>query len=182
MRDRLVAGIFVGGASRRMGGRPKGLLAVEGVAIVDRWRALLDALGVPSILVGAGDAYAPRARRPDEIEGVGPIGGLVSLLRWAGHRRTLCVACDMPRVSLELLRRLVEAPDAIAVAARRDGGWEPMFARYEPAALDVTLDRIARGALSLRGLLDELPTRALELSDAEAGELDDWDTPEDLRG
>jgi molybdopterin-guanine dinucleotide biosynthesis protein A len=174
-----IAGIFVGGASRRMGGRPKGLIEVDGVALVDRWRALFDAIGVPSVLVGANDAYAPRAAIQDEIPGVGPIGGLVALLRRAGTGRAIAVACDMPHVSPALVTRLVNAAPALAVAPRREGRWEPLFARYEGAALDVAARRAGEGSLSLQGLLDELGASELSLSDAEWGELADWDAPGD---
>ncbi len=175
-----IAGIFVGGASRRMGGRPKGLLTLEGIPLVDRWRSLFDDLGVESVLVGANDAYAPRPAIQDEIQGIGPLGGLLALLRRAGSGRALAVACDMPHVSAALVTRLVNAPAALAVAPRRAGRWEPLFGCYGGAAIAIAERRAREGARSLQGLLDELGASELTLSEAEAGELADWDTPEDL--
>lgn len=182
----IVAGIFVGGESRRMGGRPKGLLrAPSGETLLARWRALFDELGVPVVLVGERDAYASSGLPvlPDAAVGAGPLGGVVSLLRYAGEGDALAVACDMPFVSAALVRRLLSAPPAAARAARRDGRWEPFFARYDARrALPIAARHVERGVRSLQALLDALACDELALSDDEARELRDWDTPEDVAG
>ena len=121
-RSDTLAGVFVGGQSRRMGGKPKGLLERGGVALVDRWGRLFDALGVDHVLVGENRAYLPRRALPDAVQGVGPLGGLVALLAQAGERRTVAVACDMPYVTPKLVERLLGAEPANAVAARRGNG------------------------------------------------------------
>src|SRR5262245_26639960 len=121
--DVALAGIFVGGASRRMGGRPKGLLlAPSGETIVARWKRMFDALGVPSLLVGRHEAYTSLGIEclDDEPPGTGPIGGLVALLSRARGRRVIAVACDMPFVSERLLEKLAFYPArACALAPKR---------------------------------------------------------------
>ncbi len=182
----LVAGIFVGGAGRRMGGRPKGLLrAPDGETIVARWRGLLADAGAEVVLVGRGEAYAPLGleRVRDEPEGIGPLGGLVALLRRARGGRAIAVACDMPHVSRALVGRLVDAPDAAAVAPEREGRWEPLFARYDAArVLPVAEALVASGRRALQALLDQAGATALGLTEGEARELRDWDTPQDAGG
>jgi molybdopterin-guanine dinucleotide biosynthesis protein A/hemerythrin superfamily protein len=180
----LVAGIFVGGASARFGGSPKGLLAgPAGGTLVDALRGHCEALAIPCVLVGRRPEYAHLdvETLDDEPAGVGPLGGLAALLRRAGAGRCLAVGCDMPFVSRALLGALADADaDAPAVAARRGDRWEPMFARYDaPRALPVALARLESGARSMRGLLDALGAAALPLSPDEQRQLDDWDTPED---
>ncbi|HEY5241286.1 MAG TPA: NTP transferase domain-containing protein, partial [Polyangiaceae bacterium] len=101
-----VAGVFVGGAGVRMGGLAKGLLrGPDGSSLVERWAGMLRELGIPIVLVGEGAAYEglglPMLK--DEPPGVGPLGGLVALLRHAGTRRALAFACDMPFVSRGLV-------------------------------------------------------------------------------
>jgi molybdopterin-guanine dinucleotide biosynthesis protein A len=179
-RDDLIAGVFVGGASRRMGGRPKGLLrAADGRTLIERWRALLeDELGVEVVLVGRRDEYADVRLRQleDDPPGVGPLGGLAALLEHAGERRAIAVACDMPFVAAEDLERLAGA--GRSAAPRRDGRWEPLCAVYDAeAALPVVRRRIEAGELSLQGLLDELAPAPVVLP---ARHLDDWDRPEDV--
>jgi molybdopterin-guanine dinucleotide biosynthesis protein A len=182
MARRAVAGVFVGGASRRMGGSPKGLLRLpSGETLVDRWLAMFAACGVDAVLVGVHPEYAPRTMIPDAVLGVGPLGGLVALLRHCGSAWAVAVGCDMPCVSLELVRRLLDAPDAVAVAPRREGRWEPMLARYDAErALVTAAARLARGEHGMQGLLDELGASPLALTDVERAQLDDWDSPEDV--
>jgi molybdopterin-guanine dinucleotide biosynthesis protein A len=168
-----------------MGGLAKGLLrGPDGATLVERWRAMLAELGVPVVLVGEAAAYAHLGLPvlPDEPPGVGPLGGLIALLRHAGAARALAFACDMPFVSRALVERLLAAPsDAPVVAPRRDTRWEPLCARYEPArVLPLALARAASPHHALQALLDEAGAAALPLVPHEAAELRDWDTPADV--
>ncbi len=129
MTPAVVAGVFVGGGGTRLGGLAKGMmLAPGGETIVDRWRRLLDKRGVAVVLVGVHAAYAHLGmeRIDDEPRGIGPLGGMVGLLRRAGRGHALALACDMPFVSEALLERLVAAASGAAVVAPRVAGiWEP---------------------------------------------------------
>lgn len=186
-----VGGIFVGGSSTRMGGRPKGLLVgPDGATLVERTRAVLTNAGVADVvLVGAQPAYAHLGieRIEDEPPSIGPLGGLVAFLRRAyerSARHAIVVACDMPHVSTRLVGRLLAAPPASAVAPRREGRWEPLCARYDAAAiLPIAEARVRAGEHALQGLLDcagaaELP--AGEGGEDDPRELRDWDTPADV--
>ena len=183
----VVAGIFVGGAAKRMGGRPKGLMQTrEGATIVDRWNGIFAKLGAEVVLVGSNAAYEPVGlpQLGDEPTGIGPLGGLVALLRHAGPARVLAVACDMPFVSDSLMRRLLEAsPDAPIVAPRRDGHWEPLCGRYDPlAVLPAALAHVIARKHSLQSLLEEVGATELVLAQEELGQLVDWDSPQDVEG
>ncbi|MGF1469338.1 MAG: molybdenum cofactor guanylyltransferase [Sandaracinaceae bacterium] len=177
----VLAGIFIGGSSRRMG-QPKGLLVTEdGLRLVDRWRRVLREARVPRIvLVGEHAAYADvdLDQLPDAVPGQGPAGGLLALLGAAGSGPAIAVACDMPWPTAEDVRRLVDAPSGPAVLApRREDRWEPLFARYDPPRCVPVLERrLARGERSLQGLLDELAAPVAVPPER----LDDWDRPEDL--
>jgi molybdopterin-guanine dinucleotide biosynthesis protein A len=166
-----------------MGGAAKGLLrAPSGEAIVARLAAMLRSRG-EVVLVGDAAAYASIGIEAiaDEPQGIGPLGGLIALLQRARGGHALAIACDMPFVSDALLAKLVNAEDAAIVAARRDGKWEPFFARYDAArVLPIALARAARGARSMHGLLSEAGTVELPLDAHEAAELRDWDTPDDV--
>jgi molybdopterin-guanine dinucleotide biosynthesis protein A len=181
----IVAGVLVGGAATRMGGRPKGLLlAPDGQAIVHRTLAILTAAGIGDIvLVGAHPAYEATGRKAltDDPGGIGPFGGLLSLLRYAQARLAVALACDMPFVSSALVERLISAPSAPVVAPRRDGRWEPLCARYDPPqVLSVAMRRAASNDYSLQRLLDDTGAVGLPLTPKEADELRDWDTMEDV--
>ena len=172
-----------------MGGRPKGLLrAPSGETLVERWKSLFAGLSIRCVLVGdrAKSVYASTglevladARAADDL---GPLGGLLSLLEHAGQGAAIAVACDMPFVSAELVRRLKEIHSpAPAVSARREGRWEPFFARYDATTvLRIAIAHADAGRGSLQALLDAVSAEELAMSDAEHAELLDWDAPEDV--
>jgi molybdopterin-guanine dinucleotide biosynthesis protein A len=168
-----------------MGGRPKGLLPTPGgVPIVERWCMLLRSVGAGVVLVGEASAYAHLdvERIADDPPGIGPLGGLISLLRRAGASRALAFACDMPFVTRELVDRLSTTPSGAPILAPKRGDrWEPLCARYEPArVLPLALAQAASPDHSLQRLLDRAAAEALPLTPAEEAQLNDWDSPDDL--
>lgn len=179
-----VAGIFVGGASRRMGGAPKGLLTVTpGRTVLDVLTESARAAGLEVVLVGRHPAYAalPHLTLDDAPGGHGPVAGLVSLLRHAGDRMSVSLACDAPFVSSALLIRLLAAPAAVALAPRGPRGWEPFCARYTSADALPELSRLhAAGHTRLQDVLDSLETSVFELTESDAHALRDWDSPADV--
>jgi molybdopterin-guanine dinucleotide biosynthesis protein A len=185
-RSDVIAGVFVGGRGRRFGGAPKGLLvAPDGRTLLDRWCAVLREAGVQVLLVGRHEAYASLDLETldDDPAGIGPLGGLVALLKRAARTdggQALALACDMPFVSTALIDRLIAAPPAAVVAPRRDGHWEPLCARYDATrVLPQALARVTTGRHKLQSLLDELDAVALHAKPGDARELHDWDEPGD---
>jgi molybdopterin-guanine dinucleotide biosynthesis protein A len=77
---------------------------------------------------------------PDDSPGAGPIGGIATALRLAGHRWVAVLAVDLPLIDGRWWTSLMSAADAaqepatsrpLAVAARGpDGRWEPLAALY----------------------------------------------------
>jgi molybdopterin-guanine dinucleotide biosynthesis protein A len=193
-----VVGIFVGGRGRRMGGVPKGLLVREGRTLIERLVEACQAAAAPHrlaelYLVGNAEAYAG-TRLPalaDDPAGVGPMGGLRSLLRSAAAagRDAVALAVDFPYPSIELLRRLyLEEASAAALAPREVKRWQPLFARYRPAAALPALEAaLAAGETSLQQVFAGLaggpePVIELVLSAAERQAIQDWDRPSDMDG
>jgi molybdenum cofactor guanylyltransferase len=177
----MLAGLFVGGRGSRMGGIHKGLLTRDGEPIVVRLARVARAAGLEPVWVGLrDDAYRqalPGLREiPDAIPGIGPPGGLLGLL---AHGSAIALACDMPFVSTDLLLRLRDdQPDALVLAPRFDGFWEPLCARYDGSVRAGLARAIAAGTRSLQPFLSALPARELALENRD--ELRDWDTPDDL--
>jgi molybdopterin-guanine dinucleotide biosynthesis protein A len=181
----ITVGIFVGGRATRMGGKAKGLLPLPGpTTIVERTMAVIRRQGAQAVLVGRSDAYALGVPSlPDAESDVGPLGGLLSLLEYADPGLAIALACDMPYITDGLLGRLVtHVSSAPVVAPRREGRWEPLFARYDPPrCIDAARARLLRRELSLQGLLDEVGAGELPLLPGDDPLLVDWDRPEDVR-
>ena len=190
----VVLAIFVGGRSRRMG-VPKGRLRVRDgtMTILEALATCGDGAGLTPILVGDASPYRdlltalPRVH--DDPEGTGPIGGLHSALKWAqanGGTHVVAVACDMPDVTADLLQMLREHPSRAPILASRvdeNSPWEPMLARYRPAALLPTLRQaISEGCRSFQNLFSRTEVELLELTPAQRRSWVDWDAPGDLPG
>jgi molybdenum cofactor guanylyltransferase len=180
----LVVGVLVGGEARRMGGTPKGLLRTPGgERLLDRTLRLARRVAPRVVLVGKSEPYdADVPRIADAAAGCGPLAGLAALLEHASSGPVIALACDMPFVNAELLARLATTPAAAAaLAPRRDGRWEPLFARFDAArALPVARARLERRDLGLQEFLGELGADELPLSAWERTLLSDWDCPEDI--
>jgi molybdopterin-guanine dinucleotide biosynthesis protein A len=128
-----------------------------------------------------------QGRVADAPGGVGPLGGLRAVLATAaehGQSHVTVIACDMPYVTSALLAELREhSSTAPVLAARRDAEapWEPMLARYRPAAVLPVLDAtLAAGARSFQALFKQLEVARFE-ADGVLAALADWDTPRDVR-
>ncbi|HVR18617.1 MAG TPA: NTP transferase domain-containing protein [Polyangiaceae bacterium] len=186
----LAIGLFVGGRGTRFGGVAKGNLKLpDGVRLIERLLRVCDSVlpDAPVVLVGQHAEYhrLALAELRDTPAGIGPLGGLRALLDFAAERRlaaALALACDLPYVTPELLRRIAEeAPDALALAPREHGLFYPLTARYSVRALPAVDDAILAREHSLQKLFARLGDRAgsLSLDDAELRSLRDWDSPED---
>ncbi len=172
--ERVFGAILAGGASRRFGA-PKALASVGGRTIVERVRdALREVAGEAVLIANEPGLFAGLGmeQRGDEVAGVGPLGGIVTALRWAaerGHGGALCVACDMPFASAALLRRIAErGGDGIVVPESRGRrGVEPLCAWYPVSCLPAAERMIAGGSWALHELLGVVPTVRVPLAEVE---------------
>lgn len=184
--------VLAGGAARRYGGLPKGLLELGGRRILDRVvDALAATLGAPPLLV----ANAPEASGwrpdlhviPDRRPGTGSLGGIHTAVT-AAAGPVLCVAWDMPFVTPALLRALIAGAAAYDVfLPESDGrrGVEPLCAVYGPACAPAIEARLDTGDLRAIGFHEDVRVGRLRLDDVRAqgdpGELFfNVNTPEDL--
>ncbi|MBV8880559.1 MAG: molybdenum cofactor guanylyltransferase [Planctomycetaceae bacterium] len=131
-------GILAGGASRRMG-RNKALLPFRGKPLLRHQLDLLTPL-FPEILLSANDPapYSPFGLRivPDLFAERCSLSGIHALLKAATAPRVFVVACDLPFLNPDLIRKLLELPgDVDVVVPKSDEGLEPLHAIYARTCL-----------------------------------------------
>jgi FdhD protein len=201
-RQRVSGVVLAGGRSRRMGS-DKRELVVDGVPLLARAVAAVQAVADDvQVVVGADDDVArlagllvdvpgpapswQRDLRPDH----GPLAGIEVALANAPGDLVLVLAGDHPRAVTAVLRALVDLlrsqPEAMA-AALDDGanGPQPLVAAYRRAALATVRLLLDDGERRATRLLDHLDTvvlrpsrwRALDPSGATAMDVD---TPTDV--
>ncbi len=157
-RPPIAGAVLAGGKSSRMG-RDKSLLRLKGRTLTALAAAkLLKAGYAPVFVVGPRKLYGlPKgvAVVPDRHPGLGPLAGLEAALIHAAGLPCLLTPCDMPLLSLALLRRLRRAhrPPKPITACRRARGPQPLPGIYSPGLLPLIRRRIRARKLALYPLL-----------------------------
>ncbi|HEX3865728.1 MAG TPA: molybdenum cofactor guanylyltransferase [Gemmatimonadaceae bacterium] len=160
---RLIAAIVAGGASRRFGGAPKGLLEVGGRRIIDRIANALSKVATEIVIVSNADEageWIPGARVVHDVRRErGSLVGIHSAIASAGAP-VLVVAWDMPFLTSELLRVIRDrALDAeFAAVPRGPRGPHPLCAAYTTACLPTIEASLDMKDLRVMAMLDRLPS------------------------
>lgn len=155
-------------------GRDKATLGIDGLAMADRVAAALEAAGA-RVVARVGGTVGDVA---DLHPGEGPLGGVLTALRWCPEPMLVVAPCDLLAPDAAVFGRLVGAldaePGARAAVPARD--------RPLPLALRVTaLDRLAAAfSAGERALHRALAGLAVVAVIIEPAALADADTPADL--
>ena len=175
----LSAAALAGGQSRRMGTDKAFLPLVAGGQpmlglVLERLKSVAD-----DVLVVADEQerYGSFGARvvPDLYPQIGALGGIQSAISWSGHEHCLVVACDMPFLSLPLLRRMVAEPRNYDVLVplipgesrqRGDGlVFQTLHAIYSKQCLPFIENRIAEGNKQVIGFFEDVRVRTIELAE-----------------
>jgi molybdopterin-guanine dinucleotide biosynthesis protein A len=183
MTNPLRGTVMAGGFSRRMG-RDKTRLTIGGQTLIERSVKLLLALGLPVTVSAREDQVfnIPDCDRVNDVDpGIGPLGGLRSVMEAHPNSAVLAIPVDLPSLKPATLRQLMAKRnlDAFATGFRNphDGRVEPLCCIYEPAALDLIRSAAASGEFSLRRILEK-SDRVVLVATRCPDELVDLDTPE----
>lgn len=131
--------ILAGGISGRMG-RDKGLLPVDGKPLIECVRDQLHPHFAQLLLSAKPGPYdfLGIETTPDNAPGRGPLMGILSALDASNHALNLVVACDIPEVPLDLVRRMFREAggcDAV-VPLDSEGRPEPLLAVWRSTMIE----------------------------------------------
>ncbi len=146
--------VLAGGRARRMGGEDKGLIRVDGEAmVVHALRGLEPQVG--ALLVNANrnqERYAELGGcdvvADADGDYAGPLAGMASAMQRATTRYILTVPCDSPLLSPSLGERLFGAlaADDAEISVAHDGTrMQPVFALLDCALRQSIVDYLASG-------------------------------------
>ena len=181
---RISAAILAGGRSRRFGAEKSGAL-LEGKPLIehvfDTLRPLADEV-LLSLRTGAARPELPNAIPVyDAYRDAGPLAGIHACLQMAANPWLLVIACDLPRVRMQTLERLLDArsPESRVVLSAAVGGrLQPLCGCYH-ASLAGDLENALYEERF--GVLDFIGTIAgVVRVDVPAEELLNVNRPEDL--
>jgi molybdenum cofactor guanylyltransferase len=168
LRNDITGFVLAGGQSRRMGQDKASLRWGEASFLqlaVSRMRQVTS-----RVLISGGKEGAETPVLPDAIAGRGPLGGLHALLTHSNTDWNLVLALDMPLVSADLLRFIVDrcCEATLAVVPRLDAGknsaaapasvLQPLCAAYHRGLQPAIEQALASGDLSIHRLLERVST------------------------
>lgn len=167
-KEQLTGIILSGGKSSRMG-EEKGLVDFRGKPLIYYAIDVLKPIANP-IIIGANqklETYRKLGHRivTDEIKGVGPIGGLLSTLRYSSSDKNFVISCDMPFLNADLmnyLRKYMHNYDAV-IATHDDDKIEPMCGIYSKKNIPEIETAIEKGQYKLLDLFNKVRFKAIKI-------------------
>lgn len=154
------AAILIGGRSQRMG-RDKATLRVGGHRLIDVTLKRLAPHFREVQLIGR---HPTLPGLPDLLGPPCTLVGIHTALAHAKTDRVFVTACDMPWISVPLIRRLARRSGAIVVPVTRDGP-QPLHAVYARACLARIARRIRAGRLTVGEMLEALGAVLVPVAD-----------------
>jgi molybdenum cofactor guanylyltransferase len=151
----LAAFILAGGKSSRMG-TDKAFVTYEGKTLLERALDLARAVTTDVRIVGDPakfGAFAPTVE--DIFPSCGPLGGIHAALRRSSADLNLILAVDMPFVTLDLLRYLIERArnsSAAITVPHCGGGTQPLCAVYRRTFADLAENALKQGRFKIDAL------------------------------
>lgn len=168
----IAGAVLAGGKSSRFGS-DKSRLIIRGKPIVASLLDRLAAAGCRPLMIAGrvppsgSNCVIPRSVVciDDAIPNCGPMGGLQAAFSATDADAVFLLACDMPLISVALLRRICRAfQDGDAVVPVHNGKLEPLCAIYPRRILPMVECCIAARRLAMHDLVRAIQARLLDLS------------------
>jgi len=178
-------------------GRDKSALPVNGEPLWQRQLAVLRATEPAEIFI-SGKSDGPYAGcgveiLADEFPDCGPLGGIATALHRCTSERLLVLAVDMPAMTAEFLRSILDESQraakgvipTVAADGRRRATFEPLAAVYPRTALVIAEECLRAGEFKLEAFIGKLEASQLvsvfPVEENDAALFANWNAPEDIR-
>ncbi len=189
----LSAIILAGGQSSRMG-QDKALIAIQGVPLLQQvCEVALQCTTKVYVITPWLERYQDilpdacfvirEVSNLSEIQRHGPLVGFAQGLAQIETEWVLLLACDLPRLQVEVLQlwaaELENVPkDAIAFLSKQPKGWEPLCGFYRRQCLPKLTEYIDAGGRSFQHWLSQHTVQELQVADTQI--FFNCNTPADL--
>jgi len=167
-------------------GRDKALLPCGDGVLAQHVAARVRSAAGSAILIGDPDTYAHLGLPvvPDTCPGAGPLGGVHAALLHTRADWNLVVACDMPRITTEILLDILAAAErsqaGAVVPVAPSGLPEPACAAWHRSALAAVASALDRGIRKITDALSDLTVVWLPVG--QVSYFQNVNTPEEWAG
>jgi len=169
LQSQATAIIMAGGASQRMG-KDKAMLPINGQPMIE---VICEKLHdhFEQILISAADSkkyeFLGFEIVPDKVVGQGPLIGIASALDASLNEINFVIACDIPQVDTEAVRKLLTEANKckadIIVPITGDRKYEPLFAIYRKSALSAINNLISSGGRKISDVFNLCQVKYVKL-------------------
>jgi len=164
-QDDITAFILVGGLSSRIGTN-KALLKICGKSLIQRLTELLNSI-FPEVVISSNEPelyeFLGKKIVKDFYPGRGPLSGVHSALNFTTSERNFILSCDMPFISLELIKYIIEyKSDASVIIPKAEGRIQSLCGIYSKnilADVELLLVESQEKDTALKGSIHELLSR-----------------------
>jgi molybdopterin-guanine dinucleotide biosynthesis protein A len=168
------AAILSGGKNKRMGGRNKAFVEIDGAPLIQKTIKLLKEIFPDVFIVTNSPAEYSAYKKDcriigDEIKDIGPLGGIHAALSKTSKEAVFFVACDMPFLHNAYIRKELEYFDKVdceAFVPRVGTLIEPLHAVYKKNLKDKICGFVKNsGDHSIRSFLETIDVAYWDLED-----------------
>ena len=148
MIERKISGILLaGGKSKRMG-KDKAFINYLGKELYRYPLEILEHFCDDIIISTSNSLFLETGYKlcPDEISGIGPMGGIYTCLKETKHEYSLVLGCDTPLINHHIIRELIAhiSAHSVVVAMNSEGFPESLIGIYKKTCSDSLKSRIEK--------------------------------------
>ncbi len=163
--------VLAGGKSSRMG-EDKGLISVEGQAMVQASINLLKSVTERIIIISNNEVYEQFGYEvfKDILPNKGPMGGILTGLINSNTEDIICLTCDMPYLTDAVIDKLITySEEGSPTIIQYKDRLQPLVGIYNRALIPQIQSDIENDKLKILKLLDEIEHQVLSLLENEVG-------------
>jgi len=157
--------VLAGGKSRRLG-RDKALLPLDGSTLIERIIGTISQATDPILVISNPPEKLSWLTVPvvsDRVPKRSALAGIYTGLSVSDTHHSLFVACDLPFVSVDLLRLLIDLSDGYdVVIPQSEGGYEPLCAVYSRNCLDPIRSQLEQDNLRVQAFFPEVRVKVVD--------------------
>jgi molybdopterin-guanine dinucleotide biosynthesis protein A len=176
MTTNIAGAILSGGQNKRMGGKNKAFIEIEGISLIQRALDIFDQIFDEIFIVTNSPADYRLYEKDyciisDKIKDVGPLGGIHSALSSTSKKGVFFIACDMPFLHNDLINEQIAVFNQRSVEAlipKIGDSIEPLHGIYA-ATLKSKIDSYLKKkcGYSIKGFLPTINSAFFRLKDNE---------------
>ncbi len=163
-KNEIGAIILAGGKSRRFG-TDKALFPFQGKALIANVIEVVEKVTNDIIIITNSAQrleFLPYPKYKDQIPNSGPLGGIYTGLIYARHQLNIVLPCDMPFISVECLKFLIENTNGNDITVPyHQNLLEPLCAVYSKKCLPIIRDYLDANNYQVFQFYDKVKTKRL---------------------